>query len=155
MMKIVKVAVAALALVSFAGVAHAEGDAAKGKKVFKKCQACHKVGDKAKNGVGPVLTGIIGRKAGTAEKFKYSKLMKQASKAGLVWDEAMLDKYLDKKGTNKTLKNFIKEQGGKPKGKSKMAFPGLKKPKDRANVIAFLKTFGTKMDDDKKDDDKK
>jgi len=144
MMKTVKMAIAALALVSFAGLAHAEGDAAKGKKVFKKCQACHKIGDKAKNGVGPVLTGIIGRKAGTAAKFKYSKLMKGASEAGLVWDEAMLDKYLDKKGVNKTLKNFIKEKGGKPKGRGKMAFPGLKKPKDRANVIAYLKTFSAK-----------
>ena len=137
MMKIVKVAFAALALISFSGIAHAEGDAAKGKKVFNKCKACHKVGDKAKNGVGPSLNGIIGKKAGAVEKFKYSKLLKGAAKAGLVWDEALLDKYLDKKGTNKTLKNFIKEKGGKPKGRSKMAFAGLKKPKDRANVIAY------------------
>ncbi len=155
MIKMFKVALAALALVSFAGVAHAEGDAAKGKKVFKKCMACHKVGDKAKNGVGPVLNNIIGRKAGTVEKFRYSKLLKGASEAGLVWDEAMLDKYLDKKGANKTLKNFIKEKGGKPKGKSKMAFPGLKKPKDRANVIAFLKTFSEKTDEAKESKEKK
>ena len=144
MMKFVKAAVAAIALIGFAGVAHAEGDAAKGKKVFKKCMACHKVGEGAKNGVGPVLTGVIGRKAGTFPKFKYSKLMKQASEAGLVWDEALLDKYLDKKGVNKTLKDFVKEKGGKPKGRGKMTFPGLKKPADRANVIAYLKTFSAK-----------
>jgi cytochrome c len=144
MMKILKVAFAALALFAFAGVAHAEGDAAKGKKVFNKCKACHKIGEKAKNGVGPILNGIIGRKAGTREKFKYSKLMKGASELGLVWDEAMLDKYLDKKGMNKTLKAFITEKGGKPKGKSKMAFAGLKKAEQRADVIAYLKTFADK-----------
>ncbi len=144
MMKIVKIAFAALAVMSFAGVAHAEGDAAKGKKVFKKCMACHKVGDKAKNGVGPELNGIIGRKAGSVEKFKYSKLMKQASEAGLVWDEALLDKYLAKKGVNKTLKGFVESKGGKPKGKGKMTFPGLKKDSQRADVIAYLKTFSAK-----------
>lgn len=144
MNKMIKMAFAALSLVAFAGAAHAEGDAAKGKKVFKKCMACHKVGDGAKNGVGPQLNGIVGRKAGTVEKFKYSKLMKQASEAGLVWDDAMLHKYLDKKGVNKTLKNFVAEKGGKPKGKGKMTFPGLKKQADRDNVIAYLKTFSAK-----------
>ena len=144
MMKMIKIAVAALSLFAFTGVAHADGDAAKGKKTFNKCKACHKVGDGAKNGVGPELNGIIGRKAGAAEKFKYSKLIKGAAELGLVWDEATLDKYLDKKGMNKTLKAFIEEKGGKPKGKSKMAFAGLKKPTDRANVIAYLKTFAAK-----------
>ncbi len=144
MMKIVKIAFAALALFSFTGVAHAEGDVAKGKKIFNKCKACHKVGDKAKNGVGPQLNGIIGRKAGSVEKFKYSKLVKGAAELGLVWDEALLDKYLDKKGANKTLKAFIVEKGGKPKGKSKMAFAGLKKPQQRADIIAYLKTFVAK-----------
>lgn len=144
MMKIIKMTFAVLALFAFTGAAHAEGDVAKGKKVFNKCKACHKVGGKAKNGVGPVLNGIIGRKAGAAEKFKYSKLLKGAAELGMVWDEALLDKYLDKKGMNKTLKAFIKEKGGKPKGKSKMAFAGLKKPQQRADVIAYLKTFAAK-----------
>ena len=144
MMKIIKIAVAALALMSFTGVAHAEGDVAKGKKIFNKCKACHKVGGKAKNGVGPQLNGIVGRKAGVAEKFKYSKLLKGAAELGMVWDEETLSKYLDKKGANKTLKAFIVEKGGKPKGKSKMAFAGLKKPKQRADVIAYLKTFVAK-----------
>jgi cytochrome c len=144
MKKIVKLAVAAVALVAFAGSANAEGDAAKGAKVFNKCKACHMVGDKAKNKVGPELNGIIGRKAAVVEKFKYSTLLKGAGEAGLVWDEALLDKYLDKKGMNPTLKEFIKSKGGEPKGKSKMAFAGLKKPTDRANVIAYLKTFAAK-----------
>ncbi len=144
MMKFVKMALAAVALFTFTGVAHAEGDAAKGKKTFNKCKACHKVGDKAKNGVGPQLNGIIGRKAGTVEKYKYSKLMKGASAAGMVWDVDNLRKYLDKKGMNKTLKEFIKSKGAEPKGKSKMAFAGLKKPSDRDNVIAYLATFAAK-----------
>ncbi len=145
MMKMMKIAFAALSLFAFTGAAHAEGgDADKGKKVFNKCKACHKVGEGAKNGVGPQLNGIIGRKAASVEKFKYSKLIKGAAEAGLVWDEALLDKYLHKKGMNKTLRAFIEEKGGKPSGKSKMAFAGLKKDEDRANVIAYLKTFSAK-----------
>ena len=141
----IKVAFAALALFSFTGVAHAEGDAAKGKKIFNKCKACHKVGDGAKNGVGPELNGIIGRKAGSVEKFKYSKLVKGAAELGMIWDEAtLLTNISTKKALNKTLKAFIVEKGGKPKGKSKMAFAGLKKPQQRADVIAYLKTFVAK-----------
>ena len=144
MKNFIKAAVAAVALVSFAGVAHAEGDAVKGAKVFKKCKACHSIGPKAKNKVGPVLTGVIGRPAASYPKFKYGKLIKGAAALGLVWDEAMLDKYLAKKGVNKALKGFIKAKGGKPKGKSKMAFAGLKKDAQRADVIAYLKTFSVK-----------
>jgi cytochrome c len=107
--------------------AHAEGDAAKGEKVFKKCKICHMVGDKAKNKVGPIQNDLIGRKAGTVEGFKYSKALKKRGEEGLVWTEENIDKYLaDPKG-------FIP--------KNKMAFAPLKKAQDRADVIAYLKTF--------------
>jgi len=99
----------------------AEGDAAAGEKVFKKCKACHVV-DSEKNRLGPTLKGVIGRASGSIDGFKYSKAMQGA---GLTWDEATLDQYLaDPKG-------FVP--------KNKMAFPGLKKEEDRANVIAYLK----------------
>lgn len=98
-------------------------DEAKGKKVFNKCKACHTI-DKPKNRLGPHLIGIVGRESGKIEGFKYSKAMKSAN---LVWDEKNLDAYLKKP------KGFMKG--------TKMAFRGLKKPADRANVIAYLKSL--------------
>jgi len=106
--------------------AHADGDAEKGEKVFRKCKACHTVED-AKNKVGPTLQGVIGRTAGTVEGFKYSDAMKEAGAGGMVWTEENIAMYLEKP------KDFIQ--------KNKMAFVGLKKESDRADVIAYLKTF--------------
>lgn len=100
---------------------------ADGEKVFKKCAACHKVGDKAKNGTGPIMNGIIGRAAGTVEGFKYSKPLAAMGEGGLVWDEANLHAMLENP------KGFIKG--------TKMSFAGLKDEKDRAAVIAYLATF--------------
>ncbi|NND50339.1 MAG: cytochrome c family protein [Rhizobiales bacterium] len=117
-------AIAITALVASQGPAIAEGDAKKGKSVFKRCVACHSV-DKEKNKVGPHLVGIMGRKAGVVEKFKYSKAMLAKGAEGLVWDETNIDAYLEKP------RKFIP--------KNRMAFVGLKKAKDRANVIAYLK----------------
>ena len=100
------------------------GDAALGEKVFKKCKACHVV-DKEKHKTGPHLVNIIGRTAGTAEGYKkYSKAMKNS---GIVWDDETLDGYLEKP------KKYLKG--------TRMAFAGLKKEKDRANVIAYLKQY--------------
>jgi len=105
----------------------ASADVAKGEAVFKKCAACHKVGDGAKNGAGPMLNGVVGHKAGSVEGFKYSPAMLAAGEAGLIWDEASLDAYL-----------------ADPKAavpKNKMSFAGLKKPEDRAALIAYLSSF--------------
>ena len=99
---------------------------AKGEKVFKKCKACHKVGDKAKNGTGPILNGVYGRAAGTVDGFKYSKPMLAAAEGGLVWDEAELSGYLA---------NPRKYMKG-----TKMSFAGLKKDKDIAAILEFLKS---------------
>lgn len=104
--------------------AWADGDAAAGKKVFNKCMACHDaVGDK--NKVGPSLHGVVGRKAGTFDGFKYSEAMKAAGEGGLAWDEANIAEY-------------VKDPKAKVPG-NKMAFAGLKKDEDIANVIAYLK----------------
>ena len=122
-----KIALAAMLLAALPiAAAHAEGDPAKGKKVFNKCKACHFV-DKEKNKVGPYLKGVVGRKAAAVESFKYSKAMKAKAAEGLVWNEENLDKYLEKP------KKFIPG--------NKMAFAGLKKAEDRANVIAYLKSM--------------
>lgn len=116
-------ALAAVLAVAVAGSpAVAAGDPAKGEKVFRKCKACHTVKQGAKHKVGPNLHGVIGRQAGTAEGFKrYSKGLKTA---GFAWDAELLDRYL------KNPRKMIK--GGR------MVFPGLKKERDRADVIAYL-----------------
>ena len=99
-----------------------EEDAAAGKKVFKKCKACHYAA-KDKNKTGPHLVNLIGREAGTVEGYKYSKAMKSS---GIVWDEDRLTAYL------RAPKKYLKG--------TKMAFAGLRKDADIANVIAYLKT---------------
>ena len=106
------------------GAALAEGDAAKGEKVFKKCKICHTF-DPSKKKNGPHLKGVVGRKAGAVEGYKYSKAM---AAADITWDEATLDKYLTKP------KAFLKG--------TKMSFAGLKKEAQRADVIAYIKAQG-------------
>jgi cytochrome c len=107
----------------FSSTAHAEGDPAAGKTVFNKCAVCHTV-DPAKKGVGPTLFGVVGRHSASLDGYSYSPAMKAADKT---WDDATLDVYL----TNPQ---------AMVKG-SKMLFPGLPKPEDRANVIAYLSTL--------------
>ena len=118
----------AFAATLLATAAQAQGNAENGEDVFKKCRACHLVGEGAKDTVGPQLNGVVGRKAGTSETYKtYSDSMKELGAKGTVWDDANLDNYL----TNP--KVLV------PAGK--MAFPGLKDKADRDDVIAYLKKF--------------
>lgn len=113
---------AATALLAISsGMARANGDVKKGKRVFNKCKACHSI-DQKNNKIGPHLVGIIGRKAGSVEKFKYSSAMK---KSGVVWNEKSLDAYLENP------KKFIPG--------NKMTFAGLKKESQREDVIAYIK----------------
>lgn len=107
-----------LAVVS-APAAFAEGDPAEGKKVFRKCQACHTLD--GKNRVGPTLQGLIGRKAGAVEGFRYSDAMKAYD---VVWSA-------------ETLMTYLEDPRGLVRG-TRMAFPGLKDEQDRADVIAYI-----------------
>lgn len=100
---------------------------AKGEKVFKKCKACHMVGENAKNKVGPHLNGAMGRKVGGLEDYKYSKAMAAKGEEGLVWNDDTMDAYL--------------EAPRKYVPKTKMAFAGLRKEADREAIIAYLKTY--------------
>jgi cytochrome c2 len=130
MMKRVIQLAAVAAICSFSATAMAEGDAANGENVFKKCKICHQIGEGAKNQIGPALTGVIGRKAGAAEGFNYSPAMKAAGEKGTVWNEETIGKYLENP------KEFLPQ--------NKMAFVGLKAEKDRADVIAYLAKFPAK-----------
>lgn len=107
----------------------AAGDIDAGQKVFKKCTACHAVGDGAKNKVGPQLNDVFGRAAGGLDGYKYSKAMIKAGEDGIVWDDESLSAYLKKP------KEFIKG--------TKMAFAGLRKDADLDNVIAYLATYSS------------
>ncbi|MCX2723900.1 c-type cytochrome [Roseibium salinum] len=118
--------IAGTALLAMTVQASAQGDAEKGEKVFRKCGACHAVGPDAKNKVGPQLNGVVGRQWGTVEDYKYSKALLELGE-GKVWDEETLSAYLEKP------KDVI--PGGK------MAFAGLRKEEDRADVIAYLAQF--------------
>jgi cytochrome c len=114
-------------LILSAGGAFAQGDVPAGEVVFKKCMVCHAVGEGATNKVGPVLNGVFGRTAGTLEGFNYSQAMKDAGAGGLVWTPEIMAEYLVKP------RDYIKG--------TKMAFNGLPKPEDIANVVAYLQTF--------------
>jgi cytochrome c len=114
-----------LALWSMSQPATAQVDAENGKAVFRGCRACHQVGPGAKNGIGPTLNGIVGRKAGTIDGFNYSDPNKEAGVNGLVWTEDILFKYLESPGT------FMPG--------NKMAYAGVKDEADRRDLIAYLK----------------
>jgi cytochrome c2 len=101
-------------------VAAQEGDPAAGEKVFNKCKACHVV-DAETNRVGPSLHGVFGRTAGTVEGFNYSSAMKDS---GVVWSD-------------ETITEYVSDPKGFVPG-NRMAFPGLKKPEDIANLLAYL-----------------
>ena len=108
------------------------GDAEKGKKLYKKCAACHNAASGAKHKTGPNLWSIYGAKAGVQEGYKYSDWLKGA---GIEWNDESL-----------ACMDFQKEKEkaayfGKDVKKSKMIFAGLKKPEQIADLIACLKTL--------------
>jgi len=113
----------ALLVVAGAGEASAQ-DAAAGEKVFSTCKLCHQIGENAKNAVGPVLNGVIGRKAGSVAGYSYSDANKNS---GITWDEA-------------TFREYIKDPKAKVPG-TKMAYAGLKDEQKINDLVAFLKQF--------------
>lgn len=100
------------------------GDPGSGALVFKKCMACHQIGPNAKNGIAPVLNGVVGRPAGQYPEYNYSSANK---KSGLTWDEPTLARYL--RAPSKVVPG------------TKMIFAGLKKKREILDVIAYLKQF--------------
>ncbi len=107
------------------GAAMAAGDATAGKAVFTRtCAACHTNEANGPRRLGPTLFGVVGRKAGSVEGFRYSEANK---KSGITWTPDVLDVYL-------------KDPKAKVPG-TLMAFAGLKNDTERQNVIAYLETL--------------
>ena len=116
--------VAAALVMASTGSVRAQ-DAAAGEKDFLVCRACHQIGPDAKISVGPVLNGVVGRKAGTFPDYNYSPANKES---GIVWTPEQLNRYLES------------PQAVIPH--TKMIFPGLKDEQKRKDVIAYLEQFG-------------
>ncbi|MEM7073044.1 MAG: cytochrome c family protein [Pseudomonadota bacterium] len=106
----------------------ASGDAARGRKLYRKCKICHALSED-KHRVGPSLYGIIGRKAGSANGYtKYSKAMRNAD---LVWTVDRIDRYIINP------RAFIKG--------TRMVFAGMPKQKDRRDLLRYLLEAGGKQ----------
>ncbi|MCR8548383.1 cytochrome c family protein [Salipiger sp. P9] len=103
------------------------GDPAAGEKVFRKCKACHAVGEGAEAKTGPVLNGVVGRTIAAEPGFDYSDALKALSEKDGTWTPEELDAFLTKP------RDFAKG--------TKMSFAGLRKDQERADVIAYLATF--------------
>lgn len=101
------------------------GDVARGEKIFKgRAAQCHTASQGGANGVGPNLFGLVNRKSGTVPGFAYSKANENS---GVIWTPEVLDVYLE---------NPKKFMPG-----TKMSFAGLKKPQERADIIAYLESM--------------
>jgi len=131
------------AAIVFSGSAAFAQDAAKGEQIFKQCMTCHRIGPDAKNLVGPVLTGVIGRQSGTVPGFAYSALNKAAGENGLVWSDDLIFQYLP--DPNAFLKKFLTDKGKADlaTGSTKMAFK-LTDEQQRKDVIAYINKFSEK-----------
>lgn len=99
---------------------------AEGENVFKKCSACHQVGDGATNRVGPQLNGIMGQQMGSVDGFRYSKTLEGMGADGMVWNA-------------ETMAEFLADPRGYVKG-TKMSFNGLRKQEDISAVVEYLKS---------------
>jgi cytochrome c len=119
---------AAAALTLGVSQAASAQDAAAGQRVFNQCRACHVIENNGRNGVGPNLHGVVGRRAGSIENFRYSANMRQLAEGGLTWDEANLRRYL-------TNPKDVAPQGS-------MSFPGIRNEQQLNDLIAYLKTQG-------------
>jgi len=120
-----RVAAATISILGFQAPLAAEGDPARGERVFQRCYACHSV-DPSETGLdGPNLHGVVGRPVGAADGFAYSEALQARAADGLVWEEAALDAFLaDPQG-------FLPDNA--------MGFFGLRDEDARADLIAYLK----------------
>ena len=121
-MRRLKIAALAATMLLPAPMAMAEGDPARGEKVYERCEGCHSI---ERDRIGPRHQGVVGRKAASIAGFAYSAAMKNS---GLTWDEATLDRFLQ--GPTKLVPG------------TRMGFAGVPEERDRADLIAYLKKAG-------------
>ena len=122
------------AAVGFPRESRANGDVATGKQQFEtRCSGCHSIAAGIVK-TGPTMFGIDGRKAGTAEKYRYSQAYLDAAQKGLHWDQQMLFDYLF--DPVQFLKRFLEADTVRTKMVSTYKDPAL-----RENIIAYLKTL--------------
>jgi cytochrome c len=119
---------AMLALVGPVAAQDAAGDPAAGQRVFNQCRACHVIDNNGRNGVGPNLHGVVGRRAAAIENFRYSANLRALGEANHVWTVANLRAYL----------RNPKEVA--PQGI--MSFPGLRNETQLNDILAYLQTQG-------------
>ena len=112
--------IAAATLLAAAGAAQAQGDAARGEKLFEQCHACHSI-ERGANEVGPTLFGMFDRKAGELDDFRYSPALKRS---GITW-------------TAQTLDEFVADPQKKVPG-NRMPYAGMSDARERADLIAYL-----------------
>ena len=115
-------AVMGLALAPAAQAQNAEA----GRTVYNQCRACHTIDAGGRNGVGPNLHAVVGRRAGAVEGFRYSAAMRTAAEGGLTWTPENLSRYLANP------KDLV--PGGS------MAFAGLRNEQQRKDLIAWMAT---------------
>jgi cytochrome c len=118
-MRRLTIAAAAASLLA-AGIAHAQGDAKHGQKLFEECHACHAV-ERGVNGVGPSLYGVFGRRAAELDDFRYSPALK---KSGITWTPKTLDAYI------------ADPQKAVPA--NRMPYAGMPEARDRADLILYM-----------------
>lgn len=127
-----------LCVLGLPSAALADGDPAKGERIFQRCAVCHGIGDTTKP-VGPNLNNVIGRTAGTLEGFtRYSANMKEAGAGGLVWTPETISEYIENP------RRMI------PRGT--MQFPGLRNAQERADVVAYIAQFSEESQNDEDDE---
>jgi cytochrome c len=115
----------ACALLATTGAPSGAQDIDAGERSFRKCSACHRVGEEARNLIGPRLNGLEGRKAGTIDGYDYSEPNKNAD---WVWSES-------------TFKDYIQNPTAKIPG-TKMMFQGIRDEKEILDLWTFLRQFG-------------
>lgn len=103
----------------------APGDPVRGEKIYERCVACHSI---ERDRTGPRHEGLIGRRVGGVPGFAYSPALRKAGAAGMVWDEATLDRFIE---------NPTKFLPG-----TRMGYAGIKNAQERADLLAFLKKAG-------------
>jgi cytochrome c len=118
---------AALAVPGVARAADPVGDADRGEEIWQECAGCHQIGQGATDWVGPHLNGLFGRRAASHEGYAYSDSLARMGADGLTWTFETLDAYIE---------NPLSLVSG-----TRMAYPGLADAQDRADLLAYLRTF--------------